>query len=350
MNKHTIIVASDSYKDCLSSNEINNAMAAAISQWPENPSVISLEMSDGGEGMLPVFAHALGATLVQMRGHDALMRTIDCAYALAMDTAIIEVAQTVGLQLIEPELRNPMRTTSWGVGEQIMDAYRKGIRKYIVGLGGSSTSDCGIGMLRAMGNDWREVAAQCSFVLASDVTNPLCGHHGAAYVYAAQKGADENMIRGLDERARRFAEASSRALHRDMSREPGAGAAGGLGYAFMQYLGAQMQSGAELLLQFVHFDALLDNAQLVITGEGHSDRQTLMGKLPAVILHHAQSKGIPVWLVSGGISDCDILSHAGFSRILPVTPHDMPLCEAIKVDKAKANILQALSYGRLFGR
>ena len=235
-----------------------------------------------------------------------------------------------------------MRTTSWGVGEQVLHAYRHGARRFIIGLGGSATSDSGTGMLRALDNKWRDIAAHCQFTLASDVTNPLCGPNGAAHVFAPQKGATPAMVQQLDDRARRFAEASNRALHRDCSNTPGAGAAGGLGYAFMQYLGATVQSGADLLLTLTRFDDLLPNTLLIITGEGHSDSQTLMGKLPSRILAHALPHNIPVWLLSGAITDAPSLLAAGFSRLLPITPPSMPLEEALKKETARSNILRQL--------
>lgn len=341
-----IIIACDSYKGCLTSKEVNDAMASGVNALE----VITLEMSDGGEGMLDAFLSAMGGERVMMHAHDALMRWIDAAYSIVKikkndevagfqegdEVAIIEIAQAAGLALIEPEQRNPMKATSWGVGEMVMNAYSRGIRKFIVGLGGSATSDSGIGMLKAMGDDWKKIRKDCSFVLASDVTNPLCGPQGAAHVFAPQKGADAKMVEMLDKRAEKFAEVSAKHFGFDKSETPGAGAAGGLGYAFLQYFDAEFQPGAELLLQAVGFDELLKDADLVITGEGHSDKQTLMGKLPQRILEH--SKGKRVWLVSGGISDEQVLLDAGFDRVMAVTPKEMPLQEAMKPEVAVENI------------
>ena len=295
-------------------------------------------MSDGGDGMLGAFLSAMGGERVRMVAHDALMRGIEAEYGIAGDTAVVEIAQTVGLSLVEPEQRNPMRATSWGVGEMIMDAYRRGVRRFVVGLGGSATSDCGIGMLRAMGDDWKKVGRDCSFVLASDVTNPLCGMNGAARVFAPQKGADAAMAGALDERARRFAEVCARHFGFDRSADPGAGAAGGLGYAFMQFFGAELQPGAELLLRLTDFDAMLSDASLVITGEGRSDRQTLMGKLPMRVLGHCLRAGVPVWLVSGGIDDEEEMKNSGFSRVVAVTPVGMALDDAMRKDVAMRNV------------
>ena len=372
-----IIIACDSYKGCLSSREVNEAIASGVQEWNADaafPEIICLEMSDGGEGMLDAFLSAMKGERVSIHAHDALMRWIETEYGIVNDTAIIEIAQTAGLALIEPEQRNPMKATSWGVGEMIMNAYRRGVRHFIVGLGGSATSDCGIGMLKAMGDDWKKIRRECSFVLASDVTNPLCGENGAAYVFAPQKGADAKMVQMLDDRARKFAEVSSRHFGYDRSEAPGAGAAGGLGYAFLQYFNAEARPGAELLLDEIGFDVLILDADLVITGEGHSDKQTLMGKLPQRILEHvrkcresdkshvacsqfagdckspesSESSESPdssfplVWLVSGGVSDRLAMQNAGFDRVIQVTPDNMPLEEAMKPDVARNNILKVI--------
>lgn len=372
-----IIIACDSYKGCLSSREVNETIASGVKEWnaeDASPEIITLEMSDGGEGMLDAFLSAMKGERVRIHAHDALMRWIEAEYGIVDDTAIIEIAQTAGLALIEPEQRNPMKATSWGVGEMIMNAYRRGVRHFIVGLGGSATSDCGIGMLKAMGDDWKKIRRECSFVLASDVTNPLCGENGAAYVFAPQKGADAKMVQMLDDRARKFAEVSSRHFGYDRSEAPGAGAAGGLGYAFLQYFNAEARPGAELLLDEIGFDALILDADLVITGEGHSDKQTLMGKLPQRILEHvlkcresdkshvacsqfagdckssesSESSESPdssfplVWLVSGGVSDRLTMQNAGFDRVIQVTPDNMSLEEAMKPDVAHNNILKVI--------
>ena len=369
-----IIIACDSYKGCLSSREVNEMIASGVKEWnvdASSPEIITLEMSDGGEGMLDAFLSAMKGERVRIHAHDALMRWIEAEYGIVDDTAIIEIAQTAGLALIEPEQCNPMKATSWGVGEMIMNAYRRGVRRFIVGLGGSATSDCGIGMLKAMGDDWKKIRRECSFVLASDVTNPLCGENGAAHVFAPQKGADAKMVQMLDDRARKFAEVSSRHFGYDRSEAPGAGAAGGLGYAFLQYFNAETRPGAELLLDEIGFDALILDADLVITGEGHSDKQTLMGKLPQRILEHVrkcresdkshvacsqfagdckspESSESPdssfplVWLVSGGVSDRLAMQNAGFDRVIQVTPDNMPLEEAMKPDVARNNILKVI--------
>ena len=356
-----IIIACDSYKGCLTSREVNEAIASGIKEWDSeetasgiekldsneaSPEIICLEMSDGGEGMLDAFLTAMKGERVRIHAHDALMRWIEAEYGIVNDTAIIEIAQTAGLALIEPEQRNPLKATSWGVGEMMMNAFRRGVRHFIVGLGGSATSDCGIGMLKAMGDDWKKIRKECTFMLASDVTNPLCGENGAAHVFAPQKGADAEMVEMLDARARKFAEVSAKHFGYDRSEVPGAGAAGGLGYAFLQYFGAEISAGAELLLREIGFDEMIQDADLVITGEGHSDRQTLMGKLPQRILEHVlknkATTDLQIWLVSGGVSEKQTLLDAGFDQVLAVSPQNMDLEEAMNPEIAKRNIANAI--------
>ena len=225
---------------------------------------------------------------------------------------------------------------------------RAGCRDFIIGLGGSGTSDAGRGMLKAIsdsfpyGRNVKEIIdkemSDCRFTLASDVRNPLCGNNGAAYIFAPQKGATEEMVIELDRRAKEFAEASASLIGEDKSNEPGAGAAGGLGYAFLQYFNATFKSGADLLLELTDFDSLLNGADMVITGEGHADSQTLMGKLPERILRHSQKHNVPVWLIAGRTDDCEKLLSEGFAKMYSITPDDMPTEEAVKPDNAIANI------------
>ena len=342
------IVAMDSFKGSLTSEEAGKAVADNLKSHDEEAEIKVLSVSDGGEGMLDAFCKATHATRLSVPTRDALMRRIEAQYAITPDgTAIIEVAQACGLMHIEHEQRNPMRTTSYGVGLLVADALRHNCHKMIIGLGGSATSDAGIGMLRALidtfapedhFNAIRPLFDNCEVILASDVTNPLYGINGAAHVFAKQKGATSSMIETLDARAKQFALHTKRAMGFDKSMQPGAGAAGGLGYAFMQFLNAKMQSGAELLLHLLQFDKLLAHADIVITGEGKSDCQTLMGKLPAVIMQHARQHHLPTLLLSGQIEDHDSLITAGFKAACAVTPCDMPLEEAMIPEKAKANI------------
>lgn len=344
-----IILAIDSFKGCLTSEEVEAIFAQALTT--RGATVRSLPMSDGGEGMLEAFISALHGQIVPAEVHDPLMRPLLASYGIAPDgTAVIETAKACGLTLMTPEERNPLIATTYGVGELIAHALRRGCKKFIIGLGGSGTSDAGKGMLQALTDSFaphgtihdvlsRETAG-CQFTLASDVRNPLCGREGAAFIFAPQKGATPQMVEELDRRARQFADSSARLMGKDASTQPGAGAAGGLGYAFMQYFNATAQSGADLLLDLTAFDKQLEQADLVITGEGHADRQTLMGKLPERILQRAQKHHVPVWLVAGQTDDAEELIAAGFSRVDKLTPEGMNLQEAIKPETTRQNIFR----------
>lgn len=330
-----IIVAIDSFKGCLTSTEANQAASEGIlSKMPE-AKVVQVPVSDGGEGWLEAFRAAMGGSIVEVNVKDPLMRPIVAQYLVKGDTAVIEIAKASGLTLLKPEERNPMVATSYGTGQLVVDAIRRGCKHIIVGLGGSATSDCGIGMLEAIENaDYKDVR----FTIATDVTNPLCGENGAAHVFAPQKGATPEMVEALDARAKHFAEASTKHLGRDCQNMPGAGAAGGLGYAFLQYMKVECRSGIDLLLDTIHFDDLLQDADLVITGEGSADRQTLMGKLPFGILQRAQRHDVPVMLIAGRIADEQLLLDAGFSRVACINPLGLPLDIAMQPDTAKENI------------
>lgn len=342
-----ILLALDSFKGCLSSEEVEAAFSQALTA--RGAEVRALPMSDGGEGMLQAFIAALHGQIQEVEVHDPLMRPVTACYGLAPDgTAVIETAQACGLTRMTAEERNPLVATTYGVGELVAHSARHGCRRFIIGLGGSGTSDAGRGMLQGLtdslapGGTIEEVLhgalSGCRFILASDVRNPLYGAEGAAHVFAPQKGATPEMVEELDRRARQFAEESARRMGRDASSQPGAGAAGGLGYAFLQYLQATTQSGADLLLDLCDFDALLPHTDLVLTGEGRADRQTLMGKLPERVMRRAQAHHVPTWLVAGQALDAEPLLQAGFSRVDSLTPDGMPLEEAIRPEVARENI------------
>ncbi len=375
-----IIVAIDSFKGCLASAEANRAAVEGILARMPEAEVLSIPVSDGGEGWLEAFRSptptpspvgrgtsptppltsgegnptptlpSREGVLVEVEVRDPLMRHISAPYLVMGDTAVIEIAKASGLTLLNEEERNPMIATSYGTGQLVADAVRRGCRHIIVGLGGSATSDCGIGMLRAIidsfakHGSWDDVHEldAVHFTIATDVTNPLCGENGAAHVFAPQKGATQEMVQLLDARAKRFAEVSARHFGYDCQNEPGAGAAGGLGYAFLQYMNAERQSGIDLLFDTIGFDRLLDDASLVITGEGASDRQTLMGKVPYGILQRAKAHQVPVALIAGRIEDRQELLNAGFSQVVCINPPNLPAEEAMKPETAKRNIFDTM--------
>lgn len=344
-----VIIAIDSFKGCLTSKEANGAAAEGIRRVYPDAEIVEVPVSDGGEGYMEAFHAAIGGRLVEVAVRDPLMRLVTAKYLLHDETAVIEIAQASGLTLLTNEEHNPLVATSYGTGQLVADAIRKGSKHIIVGLGGSATSDAGIGMLRALINaftkngQWDDIkeVKDVAFVIASDVKNPLYGEKGAARVFAPQKGATPEMVRRLDERARKFAELSAKHFGYDCSQMAGAGAAGGLGYAFLQYLHAESKSGIQLLLDTIRFKELVKGADLIITGEGSADRQTLMGKLPMGILE--QSGGVPVFLIAGRISDREELLNAGFARVECINPPGISLEEAMRKEVALQNISQVLS-------
>lgn len=327
-----VIVAIDSFKGCMTSAEANRAAAEVFAG---NAEVVQVPVSDGGEGFMDAFYAAMGGEIQEVIVRDPLMRPVNARYLLRDDEAVIEIAQASGLTLLTPEERNPMVATSYGTGQLVADAVRRGAKHLIVGLGGSATSDAGMGMLEAI-RDSKCNVHHVRFTIASDVKNPLCGEHGAAHVFGPQKGATPDMVKQLDERARKFAEESAQNFGYDRSEQEGAGAAGGLGYAFLQYMNAECRPGIELLLDAIHYSEIVKDASLVITGEGSADRQTLMGKLPMGILK--QSGSVPVCLIAGKISDREQLLQAGFAYVECINPPGIPLEEAMRKEVAIQHI------------
>ena len=365
-----IVAAIDSFKGCLTSKEANRAAANGVrNSWP-NAEVIQVPVSDGGEGFMEAFHAAIGGVLIELRVRDPLMRPVSARYLLQGQLAVIEIAQASGLTLLARDERNPTVATSYGTGQLVADAVRKGAQHVIVGLGGSATSDAGIGMLRALIDafakhgvipeqsspipdlrsptrslsrslwDDIEELKHVGFTIASDVKNPLCGENGAAHVFAPQKGATPDMVLQLDNRARKFADVSAKHFGYDRSEQEGAGAAGGLGYAFLQYMNADCKPGIELLLDTIKFRDIVNDADLVITGEGSADRQTLMGKLPMGILK--QAGNVPVCLIAGRISDKEELLNAGFAHVECINPEGISLEEAMRKEVAMHNIIDTV--------
>lgn len=359
-----VICAFDSFKGCMTAKEACHAAATGVrdrlaihhDQGIPDAEVVCLPMSDGGEGMVECIAEAVGAKMVSVMVHDPLMQIIEAQYAISSDgkTAYMEMAAASGLTLVPEDMRNPMRTTTYGVGDMILDAVKQGCRKVVMGIGGSATCDGGKGMIECLESHLPLAANGCDpeypeqaehesieIIVASDVGNPLYGKEGAAYVFAPQKGATPEQVKLLDERLRDFAretEAKGIALP-CLANHPGSGAAGGLGYGLMAYLGARLQSGIDLLLDIIHFDEKIKGADSILTGEGKSDKQTLMGKVPLGILKRAKLQGIPVHLLSGAIEDADELRKAGFASIHSINEDDQrPLEVLMQNDVAKENL------------
>lgn len=341
-----IVIAEDSFKGCLSSIEAASAVARGVRLAIPDVEVVLVAVADGGEGTVQAIAGgpaglsaAAGAELVSAVVPDPLGRPVTAEYAVLGDTAVIEVASACGLALLAPEERNPLVTVSRGVGELIMDAIGRGCRKFLIGLGGSATNDGGMGMVEVPG--LLEAAAGFDFTVACDVDTPFTGPEGASRVFGPQKGARPEDVEVLE---RRMEEVAARILEdtgTDVRDVKGAGAAGGLGGAFVAYFGAVLCRGVDMVLDTVGFDDMLEGADLVITGEGRSDFQTPKGKTPAGVLGRAANKGVPAVLLSGAICDCPELRAMGFRMMVAATPEGMPLETALQPAVAAANLCDA---------
>lgn len=335
-----IICAFDSFKGSMSAAE---ACCAAAQGWLASrpgDTVVCLPVSDGGEGMVECIATALGVPTEETVVHGPLMSPVTATYAVSADgaTAYMEMAAASGLTLVPDAQRNPTVTTTYGVGEMVLDAVQRGCRHIVMGIGGSATCDGGRGMVEALCG---HLPLPAEILVASDVNNPLFGPNGAAYVFAPQKGATPEQVRLLDQRLRDFAYATEQRgiASPALAQCPGAGAAGGLGYGLMAYLGAQLQSGIDLVLDAIGFDEALRDADLVLTGEGKSDRQTLMGKVPMGVLRRAQRQDVPVAVLSGAIEDASRLAEAGFSVLRSINADDLrPLSTLLQPAVAQQNM------------
>ena len=335
-----IVIACDSYKGCLSSSDVANAAAHGVAEVYPDCEVVKLAVADGGEGTVEALVDTLGGHLEWAEVSDPLGRPVKAAYGVAGDLAIIESAASCGLTLLTKEERNPLVTSTKGLGELIMAAIDKGCRKFLIGLGGSATNDGGMGMIRAEG--FLEKTNGMKFTVACDVDTPYIGEHGASRVFGPQKGASEQDVEILEERLGGYALTILKETGVDVRDMAGAGAAGGLGGAFRAYLGAELKRGVDLVLDQIDFDSKVKGADLVITGEGCSDYQTLKGKTASGVLERAKRQGIPVALVSGAVRDEQMLRDGGFGIIEAVSPLSMSRAEAMRPEMAKFNICQTV--------
>jgi glycerate kinase len=276
----------------------------------------------------------------------------------------MEMSAASGLPLLTIEERNPLLTSTYGTGEMISDALQRGCRRILMGIGGSATNDAGTGMLRALGYRFldkegqelsgggeilahiasidgshvSDIVKECEFVVACDVKNPLYGESGAAHIFAPQKGADAEMVEQLDKGLRNFARVVEEYNGEKIADMEGAGAAGGLGGGFKALLGALLERGIDMVLTAMNFDAIIEGSDIVVTGEGRIDYQTVMGKAPSGVLKAATKQGIPTIAIGGGIAWCEELRKSGFSTIVAVTPEGMPLEVAMQKDVARENV------------
>lgn len=365
-----VVVAIDSFKGSLSSLEAGNAAKAGILKAMPGSEVIVCPLADGGEGTVNALALGMGGYLETVTVTGPLGTPVACTYGIIErnKTAIIEMAGAAGITLLLPEQRNPLHTTTYGVGEVIKDAISKGCRHFIIGIGGSATNDGGIGMLQALGFTLTdsygkavpygakglEVLSEisdknvipelkdCRFRIACDVTNPLCGEAGASAVYGPQKGATPEMVKAMDSWLAAFAGKSAGHFPNADPFYPGAGAAGGLGFAFLTFLNAKLESGIQIVLEEIGLEELVKDADYIVTGEGKLDLQTSFGKAPVGVAEIAKKFQKPVLAFAGAVTpEADACNEHGIDAFFPILRTVQTLSEAMETESAACHMQAA---------
>ena len=361
-----IVTAIDSFKGSMTSIEAGHAAKEGILAAHPDAQVIIKPLADGGEGTTEALTAGLGGELKSLTVTGPLGRPVTASYGLIRERkmAVLEMASAAGLTLISQEERNPLEATTYGVGEMIRDAIGEGCRHFLVGIGGSATNDGGTGMLSALGFQFldsegqpiplgakglenlaristenaRPELSQCSFHIACDVTNPLCGENGCSAVYGPQKGADPEMIRQMDQWMERYGDLAARTFPAADKEAPGAGAAGGLGFAFLTFLNGSLESGVGMVLKEINLKDDIRDADLVITGEGRLDAQTVMGKAPIGVAHLAKEYGKPVIAFSGAVTrEAGLCNQHGIDAFFPIMRGVVSLQEALDPGEARIN-------------
>lgn len=359
------VIAIDSFKGSLTSVEAGLAAKEGILAAKPDADVIIKPVADGGEGTVDAFIEGLNAERIHVTVTGPFHETVCCYYGYLKETktAVIEMASAAGITLTER--RDPMHATTYGVGEMITDALMKGCRNFIIGIGGSITNDGGIGMLKALGISFRDrngadageggqalskvhtidlsginpLLKDCRFRVACDVTNPLCGENGATFIFGPQKGVTEDMAPELDQAMAHYAQVTAEASGRSFMNAEGAGAAGGLGFALLSFLHAELTSGISLILDAVELEKDLLNADIAVTGEGRMDAQTAMGKVPAGVAGLAKRYGVKTIALAGSASpDAFVCNSAGIDAFFPIVRGITTLEEAMNPENAKENM------------
>ncbi|MFC1713693.1 glycerate kinase [Candidatus Poribacteria bacterium] len=349
-----IVIAPDSFKGSLTALQVAQAITEGIQRVRPEAEIDCVPMADGGEGTVQALVDATSGQMITQEVCDPLGNQIEADFGILGDgeTAVIEMAAASGLPLVPEDKRNPMLTTTYGTGELIHAALERGCRKLIVGIGGSATVDGGAGMAQALGarlldKDGHEVPrggggvehleridvsqldsriAEATTVVACDVDNPLVGPRGGPEVYGPQKGATPEMVRKLDEYLDRYANIIKRDLGVDVKEASGAGAAGGLGAGLMAFLNAELKSGIDIVIEASELERHLEDADLVITGEGKIDGQTIYGKTPIGVARAAKKFGLPVVAIGGGISDdASVVYENGIDALMSIVSYPMSL-------------------------
>ena len=365
------VVAIDSLKGSLSSMEAGNAIAEGIYRADAEAKVEVRPLADGGEGTVDALVQGMNGSLRKVRVTGPLGEKVDAAYGIIEEAkmAVIEMSAAAGITLVPDEKKNPLFTTTYGVGEMIRDAIEKGCRKFVVGIGGSATNDGGIGMLQALGYDFlnskgnavpygakglEDLAeirkehvlpelAQCEFKVACDVTNPLCGPLGASAVYGPQKGATPEMVREMDQWLADYAKLAANCSERADAEHPGTGAAGGLGFAFLTFTNAVLESGIKIVLEETKLEQYIQDADIVITGEGRLDGQTAMGKAPVGVAKLAGKYKIPVLAFAGSVTkDARKCNEEGIHAFFPILRGITTLEDAMDAENARRNLMETV--------
>ncbi len=362
-----VVVAIDSFKGSLSTFEAGNAVKEAVlTVYPDAETVIS-PIADGGEGTTLAIVSAAGGELVKTTVLNPLGEPIEATYGYIpkTKTAVIEMSAAAGITLITEKERNPLYTTTYGVGEMILDAIKKGCRRFVIGIGGSATNDGGVGMLQALGfafldkdkkpvslgaKGLRDIAViktedavrelkECSFCVACDVENVLCGENGCSAIYGPQKGATPEMIKDLDLWLDHYAQLTKEVIPTADKNAPGTGAAGGMGFALMTFLNATLASGIELVMRETGLWQHVKDADLVVTGEGRLDGQSYMGKAPIGVAKLAKKAGKPVIAFSGCVTDDAVICNEhGIDAFFPILRKPCTLYEAMDTACAYQNL------------
>ncbi len=359
-----VLIAIDSFKGSLSARKLVSAIEEGITNVYEDANITKTPIADGGEGTIDSLIEGLRGQLIYKTVKGPLFEDVNAYYGILPDqkTAILEMAISSGLPLVEPAKRDPRNTTTYGVGELIIDALNKGISEFIVGIGGSATNDGGIGMLHALGYKFLDKNHQemkpigkslqfiehidtssvdprlkdTTFLVACDVDNPLCGLRGASHTYGPQKGATKEIVEVLDQGLLHFSNIVKNTLGIDKAHLSGAGAAGGLGYGFAAFLHGELKPGIDIVFEKLSFEQQLENIDIIITGEGQIDFQSVMGKALAGVARSAKIKNIPVIALGGSVTQEAYQMHdLGITSIFSIINHPITLEDAMKEDTAR---------------
>ena len=362
-----VVIAIDSFKGSLTSLQAGNTVKEAIEKINRDSETIVLPIADGGEGTVNALAQGLNGTIKQIEVTGPIFEKVNAEYCILPDqkAAVIEMASAAGLNLVPSEKRNPMNTTTYGVGEIIKDAINSGCRNFIIGIGGSATNDGGIGMLSALGivfedkngyavsptayglkdlvnikiNNILPELSDCTFRIACDVTNPLCGKNGCSYVFAKQKGATDDDIEKMDYWLNNYAEIVKTVSDKANPTFEGSGAAGGLGFAFFSFLNASLESGINIVIDSIKLEEHIKNADIVITGEGKLDSQTIMGKAPIGVAKLAKKYNKKVIAFSGVIgNNAEICNEYGIDAFFPILRKITTENDALNTENAYKNL------------